>query len=330
MGDDDPDRLPPHEQRHVEPGRRSDLPGELLVDLGVVEQRVDAFASPPLEDPRALRGVGHLVPDEPLRAGACCGLHDEPAAARKRDEDVLGVDQALEPVGHELQHAGQLDHPRERVADLDQRLELPGPARRRLVQPRVLDGDRGLRREQRDHVDVLFGELSVALLGQVQVPVGDAAEHDRHAEEARHRWVVRREARRVRMVGEVGKAKWLRVADQHAEDASPARPLADQPLGVRVDAGDEEALEPCSRRIDHPERGVAGVGQLGRRLGDALEHRVERELAADGDACLDQRAEALLHGAIIRRTTKGGRSRPSVASGVAAQLMATAVFCGAT
>ena len=127
-----------------------------------------------------------------------------------------------------------------------------------------------------------------------------------------------------------GEAKRLRVADQHAEDAAPARPLADQLLGVRVDAGDEEALEPRSRRIDHPERGVAGFGELGGRLGDELEHRVERELAADGDACLDQRAEALLHGAIIRRTTKGGRSRPSVASGVAAQLMATAVFCGAT
>ena len=44
---------------------------------------------------------------------------------------------------------------RERVADLVQRLELPQPARRRLVEACVLDRDRGLRGEQRDELLVL-------------------------------------------------------------------------------------------------------------------------------------------------------------------------------
>src|SRR6185437_15834761 len=48
--------------------------------------------------------------------------------------------------------------------------------RRRLVQTRVLDRYRRLRREQRDSLLVLLAEVAAFLLRQVQVAVGDAAQ----------------------------------------------------------------------------------------------------------------------------------------------------------
>ena len=98
------------------------------------------------------------------------------------------------------------------------------PTRRRLVEPRVLDRDGGLRGEQRHDLLVLRGEVgAVGLLGQVQVPVGDAAEDDRNAEEGPHQRVVRREADRPRIRREIVKPQRVRVPDQDAEDPAPAR-----------------------------------------------------------------------------------------------------------
>ena len=58
----------------------------------------------------------------------------------------------------------------ERFDDLVERLELARPARRRLVEPRVLDRYRRLRREQLDQLLVLGGELlAMFLLGQIKV-----------------------------------------------------------------------------------------------------------------------------------------------------------------
>ena len=55
--------------------------------------------------------------------------------------------------------------------------------------------------------------------------------------------------------------------------------------------GGEEALERLARAVDHAERGVARSGQLGRRLDDALEQGVERELGAERDPRLDERVQ---------------------------------------
>ena len=211
----------------------------------------------------------------------------------------------------EPQDARELDLLGEGVAHLDQGLELTRPARRGLVQTRVLDRDGRLRREERDDVLVLLGELAVGLLGQVQVPVGDAAEHDRHPQERRHRRVVRREADRVRMLGEAAEAQGLRVADEHSEDAAPARTVADLPLGLLVDAGHEEALEACPGGVDHTERRVARAGQPRRRLHDPLEHGVEGQLGRDDDARLDELPEPRLHARIIENDEGRPKGRPS-------------------
>ena len=58
--------------------------------------------------------------------------------------------------------------------------------------------------EQGDDLLVLLGEvLAARLLRQVEVPVGDAAQHDRDAEEAAHRRMVGREADRAWVAREV-------------------------------------------------------------------------------------------------------------------------------
>ena len=120
------------------------------------------------------------------------------------DRDEARVEQLAQPAGDEVEQPVEVGLGRERVADLVQRLELARPAGRRLVEARVLDRDRRLAREQLDELLVLLGEvLAAGLLGQVEVAVGDAAQMDRHAEEGAHRRVVRREADRARILGEV-------------------------------------------------------------------------------------------------------------------------------
>ena len=102
-----------------------------------------------------------------------------------RDHHELRIDQRGEPLADQLEQRLELRLAGHRVPDLRQRLELRQPARRGLIQARVLDRDRGLRGEQCDELLVLGGEVFAALLlGQVQVAVRDAAQEDRDAEEA--------------------------------------------------------------------------------------------------------------------------------------------------
>ena len=79
---DHPDRPVGDDHRHEEARAQPDAPGELLVDLDVLERRVDALAPPPLEHASALRGVaGEHRPDQLLcgRPGGC--LDPQVAAA---------------------------------------------------------------------------------------------------------------------------------------------------------------------------------------------------------------------------------------------------------
>ena len=167
----------------------------------------------------------------------------------------------------------------ERVADLGQRLELLEPARRGFVEPCVLDRDRGLRGEQRDELLVLGGEIVAALLlGEVQVPVGDAAEQDRNAEERAHRRVVRREPDRATVRVQVVQPECMRVADQDAEDAATTREVADPLVRLFVDPCRQEAFQGFAGLVDHPDRRVPRACQLSAGLDDALQHSVERQL----------------------------------------------------
>ena len=159
------------------------------------------------------------------------------------------MDELAQPSRDEAEQRLELELAGERVADLVQRLELAQPAGRRLVEPRVLDRDRGLGGEQLRQLLVLLGERPAALLlGQVQVPVGDAAKQDRHAEEGLHRRVVRRETR-----PSAGRRRGRRAAAACASRISTPRiprPRGRSPIAACVSASMpvvDEALERLPR-----------------------------------------------------------------------------------
>src|SRR5262249_8357282 len=207
------------------------------------------------------------------------------------------VDELAQAPGDEPEQRLELDLRGERVADLVERLELLEPPRRRLVQPRVLDRDGRLRCEELRELEILLGELAtILLLREIEVPVGDAALRDRHAEERRHRRVVRWEADRARVFGDVPQAQRLRLADEHAEDPAAARQVADRVECLGSDPRGEEALEPLAGLVDDAARREARSRELGRRLDEALEQSVERELRGERDPRLDEDAEAIAVG----------------------------------
>ena len=196
--------------------------------------------------------------------------------------------------GDEPEKGLQLELACESFADLVQRLEVAKPTRRRLVQPRVLDGDRRLRCEQLDELLVFVGELFAALLfGEVEIPVCHPTKQDGHAEERLHRRVVRRESDGPRVGPEVRKPERSCLPDEHAEDPSSLREIADRRVRLRVDAGCQEPFECCASLIDDAQGRVAGAGQKRRLLDELLEQRVERELGAQCDPRIHEDAQAI-------------------------------------
>src|SRR5688500_9764143 len=103
------------------------------------------------------------------------------------------------------------------------------PPRGGVVQARVLDRYRRLRREELRQFHVLVGERAAPLLlGEIQVPVRNTPEQDRNAEKAPHRWVVGREPDRARVVAEVLESQRVRLAYQDAENPPSSRQIADR------------------------------------------------------------------------------------------------------
>jgi hypothetical protein len=84
-----------------------------------------------------------------------------------------------------------------------------------------------------------------------------------------------------------------RVADEHAQDAAPVREISDRGVRCGVDPGREEPLERLAGLVDHAQGRVARRGELRGRLDDPLEQRVERQLGAEGDARVDEHAQAV-------------------------------------
>ena len=200
---DQADRRGANDERHPEPRPRTEAANDIVIDVRIVQHRVAPLAAAEVEDAAALRGCPpHRPAEEALTA--LTGDRREPqlgVADGKHHRDDAGVEQLPQPPRDEVEEPLDVGLGRERVADLVQRLELPRPLRRSLVEPSVLDRDRRLRGEQRDDFLVVLGEvLAARLLGQVEVAVGDPAQQDRHAEKRVHRRMVRREPDRARVV----------------------------------------------------------------------------------------------------------------------------------
>ena len=278
---------------------RGDAPRDVLVYLRVVDDRVDPFAAPPVEHATALRvGARHRHADEV--AGPFARRRGDAQLVlpcRERDGDETGPQEFAQVVDDEAEQRFDVSLGRERVADLVQRLQLPRPAGRRLVEPRVLDGDSRLTRKQGDELLILLGEvLPKLLLGEIEVAVGDAAQQDRHAQERLHRRMRGREADRPRILGQVMQAERLRIVDERSEDPAPVRKGADRCVSLRVDAVRQKPLELRTGLVDDAQRGVPCARQLRRDFDESLQNGVERELGGDCDARLEQRTEPALAG----------------------------------
>ena len=144
---DHADRLVADDERHVERGAHLEPARRLLVDLGVLEHRVDALAALPLEHARRLRARRQ---DHPLvAAGAVAGRGLDPQRRRACGSAIVT---ARAPISSwtrgddDLEQAPELELGHERVHHLVQRLELRRPARRR---PRTGARSRSRRRPGR-------------------------------------------------------------------------------------------------------------------------------------------------------------------------------------
>ena len=100
--DHDADRPSAHDQRHVQRRVDAEPTGRLLVDLRIVEQRVDPLAAAALEHASRLRAAEcELHPRDAVGALALGRRHPQHVALRERDQDELRVDELLQPARDE-------------------------------------------------------------------------------------------------------------------------------------------------------------------------------------------------------------------------------------
>ena len=105
------------DQRDVEAGLGADRPRRVLVDLGIVGERVDALGLPALEHATALRAGALELQAEELLGAVTVGRLD-PQASRpargQRDRHHARSDQAAQAPADQLQEPRQLDLARQR------------------------------------------------------------------------------------------------------------------------------------------------------------------------------------------------------------------------
>jgi hypothetical protein len=235
--------------------------------------------------------------------------------------------------GDEREQGVDVEGREDGAADLEDALDLVGAAALGLVAAHVVDRHGRLRGQGQRDLLVLLGERDPArLVRQVEVAERLSPQRDRDPQERRHGRMVGREAGGARVVAQALEAQGAGVADQHAEDALPARERADQvPLLLRHAGGDElRQLRP--RRVEHPQRGVARPEHRPRRLHDLGEQVVERQLLPERQSGVDEagHARAVVLGApacAVERDPRGEQPRERV-EGPRARLVRPAAVGG--
>ena len=151
-----------------------------------------------------------------------------------------------------------------------------------LVQPGVLDGDPSMDRERLDKALVGLGELSGAhLVGQIQVADRAAFHVDRHAKEAVHGRVIRREPMPPRIDGDVRDAEGAVFLDDQTEEAVAAREWADRGSGLAAHPGGDEGLD-HAMSMDGPEGRIVRPHEQPDLVDDDLQDIVHGLQAGDG------------------------------------------------
>ena len=288
-GDDDAERPVAGDERNHDSCLCTDPRDEPFVGDGEIGVELHNLA--PSGDEYAGGTTGGVERHADERAVARGRNLEQARFTRKRNGNDPCAEQLAQIARDEVEQARQLDLSRQSRGDLIQRFELARATRRRFVEPRVLDRNRRLRREQRDNVLVALGEVAATdPLSEVEIAVRDAAQQDRDAEERVHRRMIRRYADRTRVGGEVVQPERSRVPHEHAEDPATARQHADRSAILVADSVRDELLELGPLRIEDPERRVPGAGQLGSSGDEQRQQSLQIELGAQRNPSLDQRA----------------------------------------
>ncbi len=99
------------------------------------------------------------------------------------------------------------------------------------------------------------------------------------------------------MRADVLESQGLLLADKQAQHTAAARQFADRLAGLLVDPHGVEVLQAAALRVEDPERGVAGTGELAGDIQQLLQDRLEVELGDQRAPDCHQAAEhALVQG----------------------------------
>jgi hypothetical protein len=171
---------------------------------------------------------------------------DDAKVARGRgngDEHPPSPDQHAHAKGHEIEEARHVPFLENIEGELVECLELLSPVDDRLVDPHTFDRDRRLGGQKRHDLLVLLSELTVLLVGEVEVSVHDISDEDRDTEKASHRRMPRRETLEMRILCHVGKPQRVSVTEQDAQNAMVARQVSDPGARLVIDSRRDEALQ---------------------------------------------------------------------------------------
>ena len=193
----------------------------------------------------------------------------------QREDGEVGAGELACPPGDVGQHLAGLGAGQQPGGNLGAGLDPALLAAGRVVQPGVLHRHAGRRAQRDQHRLVVLGEVAAtALTGQVQVAEHLVADPHRHAEEAVHRRVPVREARRCRVRGDVGQPQRAGVVDEQAEQAAALGPVVDPGDLVLAQPDRDELGQPPFAAVivaDDAECAVGRVDQADRGLDDPPE-----------------------------------------------------------
>jgi hypothetical protein len=247
-----------------------------------------------LEDELAHRVLDRVArSDQPVRLEAHRDGHLKHPLRWKDDGHHVRVGQVGDALGHESQTVVPYGA-QELPGDVGRGLEPLLPSVRFLVEARVLDRDACCRGQGRDELLVLDAEVTLGQGREVEVAEHLVANADGYAEESAHRRMMLGKADRADVVADVAQPDGSGIVDQGAEEPLALGQVADLLHGARLHADVDERLQPGPVGPDHPDGAVRRVDQLARRLDDAPEDSVEREVADDGAVGAEQPAEPVL------------------------------------
>ena len=211
---------------------------------------------------RGMRAVGHLD-----REGA--GLPD---GIRHDDGCGCGIDQLSGTPRDGLKDAFDLSAGQDRRTDLANRVQPLAMPSCLLVEPRVFDGDPGLRGEHDKRALVIGVELrSIPLLGEVDIPKDPPTGCHGRPQEGRHRRMVAWKSDMARIVGYASQPQRLGIPDEDPQDAFTNRQRPNRATLFRRDTGGDEIVE-AAVRSEYTQRTVSRVRQLDRQLDEPLQH----------------------------------------------------------